>query len=260
MIIDAHTYVHEKGVGGPFNLPCSADDLVRNMDEHNVSWSVVLPLPGVASNEFVWQECQRFSDRLVALYTPDFDDPRTTISKMASHFGFIDAHGIKIHPRRQNISISDTVVREVLCFANERNMPVLFDAFPFGPEFADPNQHPSAYCRLAQELPALQIVLAHAGGYRVLEGFLAAKACSNIALDVSFTPMYFRGTSVEKDLAFVCQRLSPGRVVYGSDFPEYDLGDFLMSTKSLVKELDEEKRRAFYGEAAIRIYSIGRRP
>ena len=52
-------------------------------------------------------------------------------------------------------------------------------------------------------MPDIQIVLAHAGGYKALEAFLAVKAHPALHVDVSFTPMYFRGASVEQDLEFL---------------------------------------------------------
>src|SRR5713226_1905548 len=98
MTIDSHTHVFEAGHGGPFGLPCSADDLVRQMDAHGVDCSVVLPLPGVATNEFVQRVCSRSAGRLIGLYNPEFDVPGETITKMEAFFRMHSPKGLKIHP------------------------------------------------------------------------------------------------------------------------------------------------------------------
>jgi predicted TIM-barrel fold metal-dependent hydrolase len=259
VIVDAHTHIFEAGRGGPLGLPASADDLVRQMDEHEVDVSVVLPVAGAACNEFVQQQCARFPDRLVGLYNPDFEDPRRTIAAMEAFFEAHSPPGLKLHPRLQGVTVKDAVVREVLAFAVERKLAVIVDAFLFGPRLDDPDLRPAAYHRLAQEMPELRLVLAHAGGHLVLEAFLAAKANPNLFLDVSFTPVYFRGASVADDVAFACRRLPAGRVLYGSDFPHVPFGESLRAAREWTAPHDDAACRELFGDAAVRLFRIGQR-
>jgi predicted TIM-barrel fold metal-dependent hydrolase len=259
MIIDVHTHIYEAGHGGPFDLPASADALLRDMDESGVDVSVVLPLPGVASNGFVQAQCARFPDRLVGLYTPEFNDPHTTIARMEQFFQDHNPPGFKIHPRVQGIRVTDSIVRDVLSWASERALTVLFDVFPYGPDMADLRLHPLAYHTLAQEMPNLTMVLAHAGGYKVLEAFLVAKTNPRVFLDVSFTPVYFKGSSAADDIPFLCQRLPEGRVLYGSDFPHVRLREALASAMQWAGALKATKRDALFGDAAAALFRIPRR-
>lgn len=256
MLIDAHTHIHEKGIGGPFSLPCTADALVAAMDKSGVDVSVVVPLPGIAPNIYVHDQCNRFPDRLVPLCCPDFSSPKDTVARLCSFVDKHKVHGLKIHPRVQGVTVADPVVQETLHCAAERELPVVFDAFPFGPTFGDAEQHPAAYCRIAQELPQLQVVLAHAGGYRALEAFLAAKACANILVDVSFTPTYFCGTSIESDLRFICERLPTGQVLYGSDFPEVGLSESLSLARRMTNDVAAERKDAIFGKTARSVFGI----
>ncbi|MFC1850768.1 amidohydrolase family protein [candidate division CSSED10-310 bacterium] len=256
MIIDTHTHIYQRGSGGPFNLPATVDDLVRQMDQHDVDMSVVIPLPGVASNLFVSGECERFPDRLSYLYTPELDEPRETILKMQRFFEEYSARGIKIHPRLQGVSVNDTLVEEILDFALTQKYPVVFDVFPFGPDFSDPRQQPAMYNYLAQKMPTLTIILAHAGGYKIMEAFLTAKANLNIVLEISITPSYFSGSSVTEDLKFVCQRLPEGRIMYGSDYPEVTMAESLKQARIITKNLNKNKLSALYSETAKRIFKL----
>lgn len=256
MIVDSHTHIFETGHGGPFDLPCSADDLLRHMDEHEVRCSVVLPLPGVATNEFVQKECARSDGRLVGLYNPEFEHPCETIKKMESFYHSWSPKGLKIHPRVQGITVEDGIVRDVLAWADERGLPVLFDVFPFGKFLDNLAMHPMAYHRVAQERPELKIILAHAGGYKLMEAFMVAKSSPNVFLDFSFTPVYFKSSSLAEDCRFVSSRLPAGRTLYGSDFPHVRFGESIEHARRLFANCDTVAAAELFGNAAARLFGI----
>jgi uncharacterized protein len=256
MIVDCHTHIFEAGRGGPFDLPCSADDLVREMDAHGVDVSLVLPLSGVASNEFVQQECTRHPGRLTPLYNPDFESANETLRKMEAFFGSYGPKGLKIHPRNQGISVSDSRVVEVLQWAAEKAVPVLFDVFPWGKSLDNLALHPLAYHEVAQKIPNLRLILAHAGGYKLLEAFMVAKSNPNVFLDISFTPTYFSESSVVTDCAFLCRRLPAGRVLYGSDFPSVRFGDGLHAARQLLTDAGSQITDEVMGTAAARLFKL----
>jgi len=256
MIVDAHTHIAEAGRHGPFGLDASADALVREMDEAGVDVSIVLPLPGVASNEFVRREAARHPTRLVPLYCPDFTVPGETLDKLDRAAQEQRLHGLKIHPRVQGVAPTDSVVREVLAWAGEHDVTILFDVFPWGPSLDDERIHPLAYHRLAIDFPGVKLVLAHSGGYKVLEAFLVAKANANVFLDLSLTFAYFRNTSAATDLAFAAGRLPAGRVLYGSDFPDVRFADYLQTVREHVAALDAVRADALFGETARSLYQL----
>ena len=256
MIVDCHTHIFESGRGGPFNLPCSADDLVREMDASKVDVSIVLPLPGVATNEFVRRECAQYPERLVQLYTPEFDAPQVTLRKLESFFSSHNPKGLKIHPRHQRISLKDTILQEVLHWAAEHSKPVLFDVFPWGERLDDLSTHPLAYHRVAQSLPKLKLILAHAGGYKLMEAFVVAKSNPNVYLDISFTPLYFKGSSLSEECGFLSQRLPVGRVLYGSDFPHVDFGESIDNARRLFSNASAAQSAGVLGTAATDIFGL----
>jgi uncharacterized protein len=255
MIVDAHTHIFESGEA-PGGIPASAEDLIRQMDAAGVDVSIVIPLPGMASNKFVQTQCRRFADRLVALYTPDFTPGTETVRKMAQVHQEQGLRGLKIHPRVQGVTVEDPPVREVLEWAAEAGAPVVIDVFPFGTTVDDSRLLPMAYVRVARELPRLRLILAHAGGHRPLDAFLAAKAFPNICLDVSFTFQYYEGTSVPADLAFVCRRLPSGQLAYGSDFPQMGVASYLERVRAAVAGMGELQQRDLFGETSRRLFGI----
>lgn len=256
MIVDCHTHLFASGRGGPLDLPASADDLVREMDQHGVARAVVLPLPDTGGNLFVHEQCARHRDRLTPLYLPEFEQRGCVIRNMERFFHDWPAHGLKIHPRRQGISINEPEVRDTLAWAAERGLTVLFDVFLWGASLGNADLEPLAYHALAQALPNLRMVLAHAGGHKIMDAFLVAKANPNVFLDVSFTPVYFRGSSIAQDVGFVCARLPAGRVLYGSDFPFTYFGQHLEIVQDLARDVTPAVQRALFGEAARALFRI----
>lgn len=254
MIVDAHTHIAESGRHGARDA--SADALVREMDAAGVDVAIVLPLPGMASNEFVVRETARFPSRLVPLYCPEFQIPRDTLGRLERAAADRPLHGLKIHPRVQHVTVADPVVRDVLAWASEHRVPVVIDVFPWGPSVDDSRIHPFAYHQIARDLPELKLILAHAGGYKVLEAFLVAKANPNVILDLSFTFTYFRGASVAADLAFVMSRLPAAQTMYGSDFPDVPFAEYLQVVREHAAQLDATRLRSVFGETARALFGL----
>ncbi|MDB6120093.1 MAG: hypothetical protein JWO08_3874 [Verrucomicrobiaceae bacterium] len=63
------------------------------------------------------------------------------------------------------------------------------------------------------------VFLYHAGGARVLEAMLMCEMWPQLYLETSFSLGYWRGSSVDGDLAFSLRKLGASRVLFGSDAP-----------------------------------------
>ena len=101
-------------------------------------------------------------------------------------------------------------------------------------------------------------MLAHAGGYRPLDALMVLKANPNVHLDLSFSPIYFAGSSVTQDLEFVVRRSDPGRLLFGSDFPEAPIDATLGWLTGVFDrgEMPEAHRDAILGGNAARLFRI----
>lgn len=256
MIVDDHVHIYEAGVGGPFHLPASADDVVRHMDVTGVDASIIIPLPGVASNDFVHKECERHRGRLFPIYTPEFDVPSETLARMERFLSQRRVVGVKIHPRLQGVNVDDTLVREAIAAAIARDLPIVFDVFPHGDTLGDERLWPMAYHRLALAFPNGKFVLAHAGGFRAMDAFMVAKSNANVLIDISFTLLYLRNSSAALDVAFLCERLAPGKVLYGSDFPAVRFDDYLNTARQITARLSDEARASLFGDASKILYRL----
>ncbi len=67
------------------------------------------------------------------------------------------------------------------------------------------------------------IIFSHCGGLKILDAMLIAENFKNIYFDTSFSLSYWVGSSVEKDIAFVINKIGVNRFLFGSDFPFVDM-------------------------------------
>lgn len=63
------------------------------------------------------------------------------------------------------------------------------------------------------------VILAHAGGAKIVEAFLIADAYPHVFLETSFSLPFWEGSSIEQDIAFAMKKMGAGRWLYGSDAP-----------------------------------------
>lgn len=212
-VVDAH--VHPDLKNHP-DIKDAARTLLSRMDAAGIKKAIVMPNGLDCSMDTVVKICALSPDRLWGFYMHDIRDgiDRTALRGLfeAGHF-----KGIKIHPRAQKIALNDPSVDAFLEKCVFVGAPVFIDCFPFGE--LDERNYPLAFERIAKKFPSLRIILGHMGGYRVMDAFIVAKSNGNITLDLSLTLMYYRGSSVEADIAYALKMLGPKRFIYGSDYP-----------------------------------------
>lgn len=128
-------------------------------------------------------------------------------------------HGVKLHPRFQEINFRGKNEKKLIDCCAELNIPVLICSF-FDGITLKKKIEPQDFCDFAQINHKTNFIFAHFGGYKYLDFMMIAKYFDNIYLDLSFTPFYFRETNIVNDLVYACKSLKFDKIFYGSDFPE----------------------------------------
>ena len=84
------------------------------------------------------------------------------------------------------------------------------------------------------------------------------KANANIHVDLSFSPLYFEGSSVQQDLACLVRKADPRRVLFGSDFPEVSLRGSVewMLALATALRLAPAHRDAILYDNAARVFKV----
>lgn len=129
------------------------------------------------------------------------------------------AWGLKLHPRLHDYHLDSKECVTLLGIADKLKMPVMVDCFPDGKSISLGNT-PEIFAFLAEKLPDLRIAIGHSGGHRILDALMVAKSFKNIYLDLSFTLLYYRNSSVIRDIAYAIQNMNAERIFWGSDYPD----------------------------------------
>jgi len=136
--------------------------------------------------------------------------------KRAKELGF---WAVKFHPLQQGIERGEypEVLRSAK-MAEELGFAILIDA-SYGTLSLYRYSGLELAAFLAEEVKSVPIVVLHSGGYRALEALLIALSAGNVYIELSFSLPFYRGSSVERDIAFICRKIGYERVVYASDHP-----------------------------------------
>jgi hypothetical protein len=133
--------------------------------------------------------------------------------------------GVKFHSYVQNIdeaAIPATLAAARLAAA--RRLFICVDA-SYGTTRMYDHDNLRLVALLVREIRNVPIIILHSGGARCWEAMLLALEAPNVYLETSFTLPYYRGSSIESDLAFIYRKVGIEKVLYASDFPYVPLDE-----------------------------------
>lgn len=249
MIIDAHVHIHPDAKGFGEKYDASVESLITSINNSGVDKAIILPIYPQIPNKFIADACKKYPDKLIGFASVNPLQGVKAIEILEKDVKRYNLKGLKLHPRIQNFSLGNPGLIPVFQKCAELKIPVVIDTFP-GMDLSSNDSIPLLIGRIASSVPGVNIVLAHAGAYKILDTLFIAKSHRNIYLDISYTLFYFQGSSIEKDMEFVIKKIGPNRCIYGSDHPELELNNtFELSVKLLKKYgLSEEEMRYILGE------------
>lgn len=149
----------------------------------------------------------------------------STIIFETSHFDFIETCisegkvvALKIHSRIQKIGIDDYELIYKYLKKINRDVTIIYDAFYFGGDILfQPNLE--KLIDLITKFPNSNFVIAHSGGYKILEYFFHLRTFKNVGFDLSFSLQYLNDTSCKTDLIKLINFSDKSKLFFGSDFP-----------------------------------------
>ena len=257
MIFDAHAHVYP-AAGGFWKQASSVEALIAAMDASGVSRAAVIAIEPDLPAAVACEAARAYPERLVPIGSID---PRAP-GALASLDAQVREHGvrgIKLHPRMQKVGLDDleTVV-PVARRCGELGVPLIVCSFLGGPGLFRDRVLEMCH-ELAMAAPSTRLIMAHAGGYRPLDALLILKANPNVHVDLSFSPIYFAGSSVAQDFDYLVRRADPARVLFGSDFPEAPIDASLRWFEGSADRggLSPAHRQAILHDNAARVFGPG---
>lgn len=250
MLIDAHVHITENGIWFDTGVDASLRRLLIELENSPISRAIILPINRSVSNEYVAEVCNKYPDKVIGFATVNPLQGKNAVIELERAVNSLGLRGLKLHPRLQEFSPNDSRIVPVIKRAGELGIPIVFDAFPQGPGLIE-DILPLNYDRLAKEVPKARIILAHSGGSRVLDALIVAKANANIYLDISYSMLYYQGSSVAKDFIFAIKKIGVERVIYGSDFPELGIRESFEAVDGMLSDLSDKEREWVFGRTIL---------
>ena len=235
-IIDSHLHLNEK-------LNCGIDTAVRDLDNQLLDCSI---LRGVVlhlvTQPWGYQEFGEAVEKSKYLQPfvnidPYAQDRIKILEDAVKNFGYI---GLKLHPRLQKFNLSDRRVAELCQIAGDLKIPVLIDAFPDG-DWLMNRFHVTLFSDLAQACSSTRFIWAHFGGHNAIVFMMVAKRLTNVYLDISYSWLYYNGSSVIRDMSYAMKSMKYTKVFYGSDFPDRTIEQSLTMSLANFSEMQFAK-------------------
>ena len=159
---------------------------------------------------------------------------------------------IKIHPRLFKIKKEDIdlAVNSIAQYDTQ----IIIDALYYGHEIEYHNGVEIGVA-LALRYPGRNIVMAHSGSVEFLKCMMATRYLNNVYYDYSFIQTFFQHTSLRIDMVDFLRRTA-NRIMFGSDYPSFQLDNALNNLQSLANEagLSDEQIGMVMGLNAERVY------
>ena len=255
-MIDAHVHITENGKWFNTDYDASVERLIESLEESKIDKAVILPIAPFISNDFVANVCKEYPDKLIGFASVNPLEGMKAAEVLEKDVKKYNLKGLKLHPRLQDFDLKDPRLIPVFQKCAELKIPIVIDAFP-GMNLSSNESIPLLIGKIASAVPEVNITIAHAGGYKILDTLFVAKSYKNIYLDISYTPFYFQGSSIEKDIKFVIKKIGANRCIYGSDHPELELSNTFDLTVKLLKMygLSEEEMNSILGNTISSLIS-----
>ena len=248
VIIDTHAHVFPdkiaekatESIGGFYDIPM---DLVGSVSEllslsktyhiskmliHSVATS---PAQIESINNFIAETISQYPDLFIGFGTlhPDMDAPEQEIDRCIS----IGLKGIKLHPDFQKFEADSDKAKRIYA-SMEGRLPLLIHAGDHRYDYS----HPRRIANIVDSFPKLDVIAAHFGGWSQWMESTKYLGGKRVWVDTS-SSLYQITPEEAKSLI---DSYGEDYVLFGSDFPMWNVGDELERLKKLnLSEIQMEK-------------------
>jgi len=242
-MIDSHVHLGGPDKGDGASL--SPEELIRRMDAAGVDRAVVFPFneidPGISfskANDFTAQAVAMYPERLIGFARLDPNDGEICLIELDRAVSELGLRGVKLHPKGQNFTSSNSYVRKILDRAGALGVPIVFDNGK-----AIFNNHDIGW--LASQCMDTKIIMAHMRG----EGFI------DVPLEHENV---FLGTvkARARDVAKALETLGPEKIIAGSDTPYTDMAYELKFKFNELESLSKRDMGLVRGGNILRLITI----
>ena len=225
------------------------ENLSREYLQHGITGACAVSLPQISTGELeaYYAKCTAQKDlTMYPVAAINFNEP--DFEKKISDIKDIGYTAIKIHTRLSKIDLDTDIEKlKVLFRLCEKHDLTIFFCTYYHTSIEYTPLHPLSYylISLLKSAPKVKIILLHGGDVSLLQLSQLARFNANILIDLSYTFLKFRDSSLSMDILFLMQHLDK-KICFGSDYPEYSIPVFKQEVDRLSVQInDEEKIKNF---------------
>ncbi|MGK5093308.1 amidohydrolase family protein [Deltaproteobacteria bacterium TL4] len=240
LMLDGHCHLNPQFS----NCREAAQNLYQEASQAGIQKIILLNVPGInfgnqrgfENTEFL-ESIQEYSSFFHPF--PGVNPLQSSALNEIAHYAKYGVSGIKLHPRLHQYSVEHPACIEAVQLAGVLGLPVMICGFMDWLNLKL-NNSPEAYGRLAELASQTRIALGHAGGHRILDCLMIAKACPNLYLDLSFSLLYFRQSHLPQDIGYAIQSLKGKRIFWGSDYPDRSYHQTIQMSLDMIQTMNLE--------------------
>jgi len=243
------------------NFVAGPNDLIASMDAAGVDISIVLPLdygmiqtPRIDYKEYnrwVFECAEEYPDRIIPFVGVDPRRGRRAIELLEEYANRHGAMGVKVYPAT-GFYPDDEALEPFWSAVDDLDLlTVTHIGAAWGP-MDEKYCHPSRYVKVLERHPSVNFVMAHLGGKWREETLSIVEDYENAYTDCSALQGWLPSNPemALRRLEEVARRI-PDKVIFGSDWPLFELQYTTRHWVNFVKENDwapeETKEKLFYG-------------
>lgn len=206
------------------NMPCTFNtyqESIKSSFDFIGGLIVGLPNVGSYSHNKQYKISKKINCPALAAITNSCLKNMDTSLKKIKDIGFI---GVKYHQRLLDASWSSNSLKDVALLCEKHDLILAICTYE------KESQKKSKILPMLKDISSfnIKIILMHSGGVRFLDFYNFSLSKKNIILDTSFTLKRYEDTGIITDIIKAINDDSK-RIVFGSDFPDYNLEDYKKS-------------------------------
>lgn len=225
-------------------IPASFENLILQMKQNNYKGGLAVGLMGIGNyseKEFIKRvrEYEEFLFPISPISLDEFTCVKEIVKKVEGlvELGYI---GVKLHPRIANFDLTHKFLADTIKICNDHMLIPLLCTYYYSSNPHVQKNNSGYLIELLLKLDKEKIILMHSGGIKLLETIEIARAFKWILLDLSFTILKYKGSSIESDILYAMNSFDR-RICIGSDHPSYTPLQLRKEFDSLCKHISEEK-------------------
>jgi hypothetical protein len=162
-----------------------------------------------------------------ALFTQLLDFRREDLTKVLSALKDAGVNAVKFHSYVQQIARPD--IEDAVAAARQAEALGLFICIDasYGTVGMYDYDNLLLAVKVLNVVKTVPVVILHSGGARCLDAMLLLLDSQNAYLETSFSLSFYKGSTVESNLAFCYKKAGAGRVLYASDSPYISMDESL---------------------------------